>query len=151
VTPFAPALAAAVVDKGIHIVTDAVVAVAQDQIIAAVAIEIENGPGTGTIGGQFGIFELPQRILIYAGRWHFQTALTVAEDEIEITLLRKVVLVDALQDTSARDVEVVPGLTADAGAECLKPSCCPNMCHLQSPVPRKPILRMIDRQDNQHD
>ena len=117
VAALAPALWGPVVEEGVHVEAHPVVPVAQHQVVASVAVEIEDGPGPGAVGRQLDALAASQRILVDAGGGVFQMALAVAEHQVHVAVAAEVVLVDALEHPGAGDVEIVAAVSHGAAAE----------------------------------
>ena len=105
---FTPALGGTVVDVGVysgHGYT--VVEAPDDQIFVAVTVQIAEGSGNSPFGDELGLPKFSEWISNYVSRDPLQVGLAVAEDQVEVPVLVQIELVDTLQHTCTRDVQVL--------------------------------------------
>ena len=125
--PLAKAVGAAVVDEGVEVGAEAVVEVADDEVVVAVAVQVGDCAGPGAVGGYLYGLAAAQRVAIAEGRGLLAVVVVVGEDEVDVAVAVQVELVDALEDARAGDVEVVAGVAHGAAAEALETACDPSL------------------------
>jgi len=106
-SPFAHAIGRAIVDSGVEVGPDAVVAHTQNQVVEAVVVEVGDGAGPCAFGRQFGAVGGAEGVIVDVGRRAFLVVLAVAEYQVQVAVSVEVVLVDALQHAGAGNVEVL--------------------------------------------
>ena len=104
VAPLAEAVGAAVVDEGVEVGAEAVVEVADDEVIVAVAVQVGDRAGPGAVGGYLDGLAAAQRVAVAEGRGLLAVVVVVGEYEVEVAVAVQVELVDALEDARAGDV-----------------------------------------------
>lgn len=100
----APSVGTPVVDGGVHVGIDAVVSVAEYEVVEAVAVQIEDGTRSSAVGGELYVVAVAERITIDPYWWHLIVGLTVADDNVEVAVLVEIEVVNALEDSCPGNV-----------------------------------------------
>ena len=100
----------------------------ENKIVDAVAVQVRQGPGLSPPGKQFHVMVGLQWIRVDECRGLFPVVLAVAEDQVDVSVSRNIELVDPLQHTALRYIQVLTGVAEASVPKCFESFCHPAAC-----------------------